>query len=86
MEKLLFLVFIIFLNKLINCYNNNCSEFSCEECKTQEFGTCTKCRKGFRLVDGTCPCADPNCALCSTGLSGLNLCALCKNGYYIEDN
>ena len=86
MEKLLFLVFIIFLNKLINCYNNHCFEFSCEECETQEYEKFTKCRNGFRLVDGTCPCSDPKCALCSIGLSGLNLCALCKNGYYIEDN
>ena len=86
MEKLLFLVVFIFLNKLINCYNNSCFEFSCEECETQEIGKCTKCRKGFRLVDGTCPCSAPNCALCSTGLSGFRLCALCKNGYYNEDN
>ena len=86
MEKLLFLVSIIFFNKLINCHNNHCFEFSCEECETQEYGTCTKCRNEFRLVDGTCPCSDPKCALCSTGLGGFNLCALCKNGYYIEDN
>ena len=88
MEKFLFLVSIIFifLNILIKCYNNNCFEFSCEECETQEYGACTKCRKGFRLVDGTCPCSDPTCTLCSTGLAGLNLCALCKNGYYNEDN
>ena len=79
-----FLLFII--KKRIRCGNSTCFEYSCDECETQEYGKCTKCRKGFRLIDGTCPCSDINCALCSTGLSGINLCFLCKKGSHILTN
>ncbi len=77
-----FLLLIIFSNKTINCGSSPCFEYSCDECETQEYGTCTKCRSGFTLVDGKCPCNDPTCALCTSGLAGLHLCVLCKNGYY----
>ena len=46
---------------------------------------CTPCESFFtdtQLVDGKCPCNDPTCALCTSGLAGLHLCVLCKNGYY----
>ena len=45
----------------------SCFEYSCEECTSEEYGTCTKCRNNFKLIDGTCPCQDLHCALCETG-------------------
>ena len=82
MKKNLFYFYLIFffLKNYITC--NNCFEYSCENCTSEYFGTCTNCRKGFKLVDGVCVCADPGCALCTSGLAGLNLCKLCKNGFY----
>ena len=85
MKDYLYIIIIIFLffqKNNINCNTNNCFEYSCVECETEEYGTCTKCRDSFRLVDGTCPCADNSCALCRNGLGGWNLCYICKNGYY----
>ena len=78
----LFLFFSFF--KYINCEgtNHSCYEYSCEECSKSEYGFCTKCRDGFILVSGTCPCSDFRCALCPTGLYDRNICELCKNGYY----
>ena len=71
-------IFFLLFNKNINCENTQCFEYSCEECLTEEYGKCTKCRNGFRLLEGTCPCADLSCALCETGLAGLHICKLCK--------
>lgn len=86
MKKFFHVYFIFFLiQNYINCVTKNCYEYSCEECDDESYGTCTKCRKSFRLVDGTCPCFDPTCALCDTGLAGLSLCKLCKNGYYYNN-
>ena len=85
MKNIVFFISIIFSNKLIISQTNNCFEFSCEECESPKYGACTKCRNGFRLINGTCPCFDPACAICYTGLAGLNLCYFCKNGYYNED-
>ena len=83
MNKYLYFCFLIFLsNKVINCGNSTCFEYSCDVCDSPEYGDCTKCREGFRLIDGTCPCSDTSCALCYSGLAGLHLCALCKKGYY----
>ena len=80
------LLFLIKYN-LIKCDNITCFEYSCAECDSENYGDCKKCRPGFHLIDGTCPCQDKNCALCTTGLAGLNICKLCKNGYYrMEDN
>ena len=79
-------IFFLLFNKNINCENTQCFEYSCEECLTEEYGKCTKCRNGFRLLEGTCPCADLSCALCETGLAGLHICKLCKNGYYSNNN
>ena len=59
-----------------------CFEFSCKECETEEYGKCTKCRDSFKLVDGTCPCADSSCALCQSGYPGIRTCTQCKNGYF----
>ena len=81
MKIFFYLWLFLFLSKIKKC-QNICFEYSCEECTNEDYGSCTKCRKEFRLVDGTCPCQDTNCALCSTGLAGKNICVLCKNGYY----
>ena len=70
----------------INSIKQNCFEYSCEECNSTEYGTCTKCRDDFTLIDGTCPCSDSSCALCTTGLAGLNICEQCKEGYINENN
>ena len=80
-----YLLFII-LNERINCNNNTCFEYSCEECNSTEYGQCTKCRYGWTLVDGTCPCFNTSCAICTTGLGGLDICKLCKNGYILEND
>ena len=83
MKKILFyFLIIIFLKKKINCGSKPCFEYSCDECETEEYGKCTKCRDGFQLIDGTCPCSDSSCALCQNGFAGYNLCRLCKKGYY----
>ena len=86
MKSILYFLLILFSNKKIYCGNSPCFEYSCDECETSEYGTCTKCRDGFRLVDGTCPCSDTNCALCYSGLAGLHICVLCKIGYYNYNN
>ena len=52
----LFLLIFIFTTRLI--LNKTCFEFSCEECESEEFGKCTKCKENFELVDGNCPCKD----------------------------
>ena len=77
---------VIFSKNSINCGSSPCFEYSCDECETQEYGKCTKCRDGWTLVDGTCPCTDSSCALCDSGLAGLHLCVLCKKGYYRFNN
>ena len=76
-----FLYLFIIIN-IITQINSECFEYSCEECSSPEYGDCTQCRESFTLVDGTCPCSDSECALCSSGLPGLHLCYHCKNGYY----
>ena len=81
-----FFLLIIFSKKTIKCGKSPCFEYSCDECETQEYGKCTKCREGFKLIDGKCPCSDHSCALCTSGLAGLNICFLCKNGYYRHNN
>ena len=84
---LLFIILlIIFLINTINCGSKPCFEYSCDECETEEYGKCTKCREGWTLIDGTCPCADPGCALCDSGLAGLYLCIVCKKGYVMQRN
>ena len=89
-EKCFFIfsfVFIFIQIYFINCGNITCFEYSCAECDSEKYGSCTACRPGFHLIDGTCPCSDTSCALCTTGLAGLNICKLCKNGFYrMEDD
>lgn len=75
-------ILILFKIYFINCGKITCFEYSCAVCDTEEYGSCTQCRPNFHLVDGTCPCADSSCAVCKTGLPGLNICYLCKNGFY----
>ena len=65
--KFILYLFYIFGNKLILINGNSCFEYSCEECQSEEYGKCTKCKYSFTLVDGTCPCENPSCALCRTG-------------------
>ena len=83
--------FFLFLNfKYIYCEGDgtteSCFEYSCKECDPSDKYKCTKCRKGFQLVDGTCPCYDFHCALCPSGLVDNSICELCKNGYYRYEN
>ena len=79
-------VLFVFKKNIINCENITCFEYSCAECETEYYGSCTQCRPGFHLIDGTCPCADSSCAVCTNGLPGLNICKLCKNGFYRLDD
>ena len=65
---------------------NNCFEYSCEECTNSDYGSCTKCRNSFTLIDGTCPCSFSSCALCKNGYAGLKICEQCKEGYYRYEN
>ena len=82
MKNFLFL-FSFFVIKYLNCdtAKKSCFEYSCKECESEEYGKCTKCREGFNLIEGTCPCTNFQCALC-TGGSYYDDCELCKNGYY----
>ena len=77
------ILIIVFLRKKINCGSKPCFEYSCDECNSEEYGSCTKCRDGFQLIDGKCPCGDSSCALCENGFAGYGLCFLCKKGYFI---
>ena len=86
MKKIHLLINILILTFItINCSKQECYEYSCDECSTPEYGTCTKCRSDFKLIDGTCPCSFSSCALCTTGLAGLNICEQCKEGYTNTD-
>ena len=79
MSNLIFLsLLLINLNKGISSNNNTCFEYSCEECNSQEYGNCTKCRFGWTLIDGTCPCFNSSCAVCATGFFSTDSCQLCK--------
>ena len=83
--KLYSIVFSIQILLILN-KNNDCFEYSCEECTSNNYGNCTKCKNGFTLIDGTCPCFNLECALCINGNSELNSCLLCKNDYYTYNN
>ena len=83
-KLILFFSLLIYLNKTIFC--DNCFEYSCEICNSTKYGDCTKCRYGYKLVDGTCPCANSSCAFCKTGFGGLKICQICKKGYTLEYN
>lgn len=72
---------IIVLCKLLQIFSE-CFEYSCEECISYNYGDCIKCKNGFTLIDGTCPCHDIHCALCQNGFPNSNSCILCKNDYY----
>ena len=76
---------LIIFNKKIICRNSTCFEYSCEECDSPDYGNCTKCRYGWTLIDGTCPCYKPGCALCMIGFVADYVCQLCKNGYHFEE-
>ena len=83
MRIFLYFVYILIISLIkINCSLHNCFEYSCEECDSPDYGNCTKCRDSFTLIDGTCPCSFSGCALCTTGLAGLQICEQCKDGYY----
>lgn len=63
-----------------------CFENSCEECNSSEYGQCTKCKETFTLVNGSCPCFEEKCSLCSYGYSVPGLCQICKYGYRLNNN
>lgn len=80
-----FLIFSIF--EIFYSDNNfSCFEYACENCTSEKYGDCIKCRNSFKLIDGTCPCADPSCAICTSGYAGLHICKLCRNGFYRKEN
>ena len=62
-------------------YLGNCFEYSCEKCYWDYYGACTKCKEGYTLSYGICPCYNYNCAICSSGYPDLNSCILCKDDY-----
>ena len=83
----LFFDFLFFKVIYINCDESiDCFEYSCKTCSSSEFGSCTECREGFELIDGTCPCYDYRCALCISSDYGRYNCHLCKNGYINNNN
>ena len=84
--KLSFIIILFFSLLKINYSHQECFEYSCDECESPEYGKCTKCRSDFTLIDGTCPCFDSSCALCTTGLAGLHICEQCKEGYLLSNN
>ena len=85
--KIFFYFFFLFsIFKYFYCEGTSCFEYSCEECDPDDRHKCTKCRDGFQLVDGKCPCSDFRCALCPTGLYDFSICELCKDGYYRYKN
>ena len=73
---------LIFSIITINCSQQDCYEYSCDECDSPDYGNCTKCRESFTLIDGKCPCSFSSCALCTTGFAALHVCEQCKDGYY----
>ena len=83
MKIFLYFCYIIFFS-IIKVTNGltNYFEYSCEECTYSDYGSCTKCRSAFTLIDGTCPCSFSSCALCTNGYAGLQICEQCKDGYY----
>ena len=83
--KIILCFLFLFGYKLIYCNKTSCYEYSCEECESEEYRNCTKCKDTFLLVDGTCPCEDFGCALCTFGLVG-SYCKLCKDGYILKGN
>ena len=70
----------LIITSLLNIIQS-CFEYSCEECSSEEYGKCTKCKSTFKLIDGTCPCSDPGCSICTSGFTGLGLYIQCKNWY-----
>ena len=80
--KLFLLIFIFIASPILI---KTCFEFSCEECESEEFGKCTKCKENFELVVGTCPCKDSSCVLCDKGIENAS-CFLCKNSYDRSNN
>ena len=74
-------IIIILFFQIFNIFrkSNSCFEYSCEECTSNDYGNCIKCKESFTLIKGTGPCYDVNCALCRNGLPGSDKCLLCKN-------
>ena len=69
MNIILILSSIINLIIKINTLNFPfCFEYGCEECTDNQYGSCTKCKKNFKLIDGKCPCFDSNCLICESSL------------------
>ena len=78
-------IILISFPKIIFSFQS-CYEYSCAECSSSEYGTCTQCRETFRLLDGKCLCSFSSCSLCTTGLGGLRICHICREGYIHHNN
>ena len=86
MKKLIKII-IIFLQIFLNLTlltSEECFEYSCEECLDSEYGSCTKCKKDFILIDGTCPCNDYACNICDTAYVG-SKCYFCDENYELNE-
>ena len=55
MKEIIIYLFILLINKFILSNNPNCYEYSCQECNSEKYGDCIKCKNNFILLkDGTC--------------------------------
>ena len=75
---------LLFYNILVFIFCNNCFEYSCEECSDSNYDSCTKCKEGFNLLDGTCPCYDPECNICRTSSYGNSFVYFNENYYNLN--
>ena len=82
LTKIIIIIFQISLNFSLST-SNDCFEYSCELCTNSEYGSCTKCKENFKLIDGTCPCNDYACNICDTSFVGSN-CYFCDENYKIN--
>ena len=71
--QITFLVIISLLN-----YIQSCFEDSCEECSSEEYGKCTKCKNGYIYNNGNCNCPVDFCEKCSK-----KGCIKCIQGRYL---
>ena len=86
MKKLIKII-IIFLQIFLNftlLTSKDCFEYSCEKCINSEYGSCTKCKENFILMDGTCPCYDYACNVCDTSYVG-SRCYFCDENFQLNE-
>ena len=82
LTKIIIIIFQISLYFSLST-SNDCFEYSCELCTNSEYGSCTKCKENFKLIDGTCPCNDYACNICDTSFLG-SKCYYCDENYKIN--